>query len=78
MKKIFSNLERGLLERKFYHKVDIGSCTINILPRLNDKPLDQSRPGQEPDSYEVTTDLKMKLSMFGSADAGLYLDGLGA
>jgi hypothetical protein len=73
LKKIFSNSEPARLN-VFYHKVDIGSCTINILPRLNDKPLDQSRPGQEPDNYEVTTDLKMKLSMFGTPTR-LYLDG---
>ena len=73
LKKIFSNSEPARLN-VFYHKVDIGSCTINILPRLNDKPLDQSRPEQEPDNYEVTTDLKMKLSMFGTPTR-LYLDG---
>ena len=59
LKKIFANSDPARLD-VYYHKINIGFCAINIQPQLNDKPVEQLQPGQEPDGYEVTTDLKMK------------------
>jgi hypothetical protein len=73
LKKIFANPDPARLD-VYYHKVAIGFCAINIQPRVNDKLVDQLQPGQEPDSYEVTTDLKMNLSIFGT-QTRLYLNG---
>jgi hypothetical protein len=73
LKKIFANPDPARLD-VYYHKVAIGFCSINIQPQLNDRLVKRLQPGQEPDSYEVTTDLKMNLSMFG-AQTRLYLSG---
>jgi hypothetical protein len=40
----------------------MGYCRIDIHPKLNG---DDSLPGQEPDAYEVTSDLKMRFPMLG-------------
>src|SRR5579862_5213093 len=64
LRKIFSNTEPARLN-VYYHKVNIGLCAIDVVPRVNGRPVDQVPPGKQADSYEVTTDLKMKLSMFG-------------
>ncbi len=58
----------------YYHKVAIGFCALSIQPQLNDRPVEQLQPGQEPDNYEVTTDLKMDLMMFGT-QTRLHLSG---
>jgi hypothetical protein len=73
LKKIFANPDPARLD-VYYHKIAIGYCSITIQPQLNDRLLEQLQPGQEPDSYEVTTDLKMSLSMFGT-QTRLYLSG---
>src|SRR5258708_5422346 len=73
LKKIFANPDPARLD-VYYHKVAVGYCAITIQPQLNDRQAEQLKPGQEPDSYEVTTDLKMSLSMFGT-QTRLYLRG---
>jgi hypothetical protein len=73
LKKIFANSDPARLD-VYYHKVAIGYCSITIQQQLNDRLAEQLKPGQEPDSYEVTTDLKMSLSMFGT-QTRLYLSG---
>ncbi len=73
LKKIFTNPDPARLD-VYYHKMAIGYCSITIQPQWNDKPVEPSKRGQEPDSYEVTTDLKMSLSMFGT-QTRLYLRG---
>ncbi|HUJ10626.1 MAG TPA: hypothetical protein VL171_11425 [Verrucomicrobiae bacterium] len=40
----------------------IGTCTIAIHPKLRGMDLG---PGQEPDSYEITSDLRMRLPLYG-------------
>ncbi len=65
LKKIFANPNPARLN-VYYHKIDVGYCDINIQPRLNDRLVEQLQPGQIPDSYEVYTDLKMNLFMFGT------------
>jgi len=65
LKKIFTNPNPARLN-VYYHKVDVGYCDINIQPQLNDRLVEQLQPGQIPDSYEVYTDLKMNLFMFGT------------
>ena len=73
LKKIFANSDPARLD-VYYHKVAIGYCSISIQPQLNDRLVEQLQPGQEPDSYEVITDLKMDLSMFGT-QTRLHLSG---
>ncbi len=74
LKKIFANANPARQLHVYYHKTAIGSCSISIQPRPNDRLVEQLRPGQEPDSYEVTTELKMYLYMFGT-QTRLSLDG---
>jgi hypothetical protein len=73
LKKIFANPDPARLD-VYYHKINIGYCAVTIQPQSNDRQVEQLKPGQEPDSYEVTTDLKMSLSMFGT-QTRLYLSG---
>jgi hypothetical protein len=73
LKKIFANPNPARLD-VYYHKIAIGLCDINIQPQFNDRPGEHLQPGQEPDSYEVITDLKMYLSLFGT-QTRLYLSG---
>jgi hypothetical protein len=73
LKKIFANSDPARLD-VYYHKVAIGFCAIGIQPQLNDRPVEQLQPGQEPDNYEVTTDLKLDLLMFGT-QTRLHLTG---
>jgi len=73
LKKIFANSNPARLD-VFYRKIPIGICEIRIQPRMNDKPVEQIGSGQQPDGYEVTTDLKMNLYMLGS-QTRLSLDG---
>jgi hypothetical protein len=73
LKKIFANPSPVRLD-VYYHKISVGFCAVSIQPRLNDRLVEQLQPGQEPDSYEVLTDLKMNLSMFGE-QTRLYLSG---
>jgi len=65
LKKIFANPNPARLN-VYYHKIDVGYCDINIQSRLNGRLVEQLQPGQRPDRYEVYTDLKMNLSMFGT------------
>ena len=58
----------------YYHKIPIGVCTVVIQPRSNERSVEQLRPGEQPDSYEVTTDLKMNLYMLGT-QTRISLDG---
>jgi hypothetical protein len=75
LKKIFANPEPARLDVYYQKsKISIGFCSISIQPRLNDRLAEQLQPGQEPDSYEVLTDLKMNLSVFGEPTR-LYLSG---
>jgi hypothetical protein len=73
LKKIFANSNPARLD-VYYRKIPIGRCDIRIQPRSNDRTVEQLRPGQQPDSYEVTTDLKMNLYMLGT-QTRLSLDG---
>jgi hypothetical protein len=73
LKKIFANPDPARLD-VYYHKFNIGLCSVTIQPQLNDRPAEQLKPGQQPDGYEVTTDLKISLSMFGT-QTRLYLSG---
>ncbi len=73
LKKIFANPDPVRLD-VYYHKVAVGFCAISIQPQVNDRTGEQLQPGQEPDGYEVTTDLKINLSMFGT-QTRLYLSG---
>jgi hypothetical protein len=73
LKKIFANPNPARLH-VYYRKIPTGSCDIRIQPRLTDRLVERLRPGQETDSYEVTTDLKMYLYMFGT-QTRLSLDG---
>ncbi len=73
LKKIFANPDPARLD-VYYHKINIGYCGVTIQPLSNGRQVEQLKPGQEPDGYEVTTDLKMSLSMFG-AQTRLYLSG---
>jgi hypothetical protein len=63
LKRIFANPDPARLD-VYFHKMNIGFCSIGIQPQVNGRPVEQLQPGQEPDSYEVTTDLKMDLSTF--------------
>ena len=63
LKKIFANPDPARLD-VYYHKLSIGLCSIGIQPQVNGRPVEQLQPGQQADSYEVTTDLKMDLSTF--------------
>lgn len=75
LKKIFANPEPARLDVYYQKsKISIGFCSISIQPRFHDRVVEQLPPGQEPDTYEVTTDLKMNLSMFGE-QTRLYLSG---
>jgi hypothetical protein len=75
LEKIFANPEPARLDVYYQNsKISIGFCDISIQPRLNNKVVEQLQPGQKPDSYEVITDLKMNLSMFGE-QTRLYLSG---
>ena len=65
LKKIFANPNPARLN-VYYHKIDVGYCDINIQSRLNGRLVEQLQSGQRPDRYEVNTDLKMNLSMFGT------------
>ena len=73
LKKIFANPDPARLD-VYYHKIPIGLCSISIQPRLNDRLVERLQRGREPDGYEVITDLKMNLYMFGS-QTRLSLDG---
>lgn len=64
LKKIFANSNPVRLD-VYYHKISVGFCDINIQPQLNDRPVGQLQPGQVPDNYEVTTDLKIIFSTLG-------------
>jgi len=65
LKKIFTNRNPARLD-VYYRKIPIGMCDMRIQPRLNDKPVEQLQPGQQPDGYEVATELKMNLYMLGT------------
>lgn len=64
LKKIFSNAEPVRLD-VLYNKQPIGQCRIDIQPLLVDKPGQDSPGGQDPVGYEVKSDLKVKLWVFG-------------
>jgi len=65
LKKIFANRNPARLD-VYYRKIPIGMCDMRIQPKLNDKPVEQLQPGQQPDGYEVATELEMNLYMLGT------------
>ena len=66
VKKILSNPNpiRLKIYRGMSIRDHIGYCNIDIHPKLRGE---DSQPGQTPDAYEVSTELRMKLPMWGIA-----------
>ena len=67
LKKIFANpvpVRLNIYQDKL-HSEPIGFCQIEIRPKLKGALEEELLPGQQPDTYEVMTDLKMRLSVFG-------------
>ncbi len=44
----------------------IGQCRIDIHPKLNGRFVEELLPGQQAEAYEVTSEVNMKLSVFGT------------
>ena len=67
LKKIFANPVPARLNiyRGAPKGEPIGFCRIEIHPKLNGEMTEELSPAQQPDTYEVSSDLKMKLSLFG-------------
>ena len=74
MRKVFSNPEPLSLDVYYNSSNHIGHCRIEIEPRLNDQPGDESSPTQKVVGYKVTSDLKVRLTAFGMPSR-LKLDG---
>jgi hypothetical protein len=64
LKKVFANPTPARLDVYRGQPIGepIGHCRIEIRPKFNGGDV---QPGQEPDAYEVTSDLKMRLPLWG-------------
>jgi hypothetical protein len=66
LRKIFTN--PNPIRLKIYQGKPVGEqigyCSIDVKPRLQGQ---EAQPGQEPDTYEVNADLRMRLPMWGVA-----------
>jgi hypothetical protein len=67
LRKIFANPTPARLNiyRRGDYLEPIGSCRIEIRPRRTGELAEELLPGQQPDAYEVTSDLNMRMSVFG-------------
>jgi hypothetical protein len=64
LKKIFANptpVRLNIYQGKPFN-MPMGSCSVDIHPKLNGEDLP---PGKEPDAYVVTSELNMRLPMWG-------------
>ena len=67
LQKIFANPTPARLNiyRRAAYGEPIGFCRIEIRPKRTGEWVEELAPGQPPDAYEVTSDLNMRLSVFG-------------